>query len=105
MKTTIKFALIAMIATLGFYNLKISKTTDSNSNLTFVENSASADSESDGGKYKTRTESSGHKSFTLTKPDGTTCTTSYDFVSIECSGSGSFSCTPSTTKSNEASDC
>lgn len=94
-----------MIATLGFYNLKMSKTTNDNSNLSFVENSASADSENGGGKYQSTGEETGHTTVTQTRPDGTICTRSYDYTIVECRGSGNISCTPSTTISNETSDC
>lgn len=105
MKTTIKTLLLLMIATLGFFNLKIDKVTNLKASLSFVEHSASADSEEGGTKYFLKSTDVVNVNDTITKPGGSTCTSSYTRTTVSCIGEGNVPCTPSSTKTNERSDC
>jgi len=105
MKTTIKTLLFLTIATLGFFNLKIDKVTDLKASLSFVEHSASADSESGAGKYFLKSTDVTNVVDTITKPDGNICKKSYTQTTVSCIGEGNISCTPSSTKTNESSSC
>ncbi|RBQ02701.1 hypothetical protein [Pedobacter miscanthi] len=106
MNTSIKTLLILMIAALGFYNLKISKTTGAKVDLTLVESSASADPEvEEARKYLAKQEESGSEVTTTVKPDGTICKKTYDFVRVLCTGTGNITCTPKNTISNEKTTC
>lgn len=105
MKTITKFALITIIAGLGFYNLQIDKKTDFGMNFTLVENSASADSEEVGGsKVAVKHEESGTNVVTIMSSGGL-CTVTTPYRTVSCIGSGSISCTPSHTLGTQTTTC
>ncbi|WP_316824162.1 MULTISPECIES: hypothetical protein [Pedobacter] len=106
MKTITKFAFIAMIAALGFYNIQIDKSAHFGINLSLVENSASANFEDTSGprKVAVKNEETG-STVTSMIVDGKVCKNSSDFVTVNCIGTGSVSCTPSHTISNQKIVC
>ncbi|RBQ02700.1 hypothetical protein [Pedobacter miscanthi] len=108
MKTPLKILATLMVASVGFYNLTITKATDSKMTLALTENSAAADPEIDAGaKVHDKSVTTTHVTQTITKPNGDICTRSYDLVRTICIGTGPISCkedVPGTT-SNEKTTC
>jgi hypothetical protein len=95
----------ALVAGLGFYNLQLSKSPKSTYELSFVENSASADEEEDMSKFYSATDSSGHQKNTTHRAGKPDCYTEFDYAITTCAGKGSVDCTASSTVTNLTTDC
>lgn len=105
MKTLTKFAMFAIIAGLGFYNLQIDNKAGSGLNLSLAENSASADSEEGGGsRVAVKHEVTGTNVVTIMS-DGKPCTVTTPYHDVVCSGSGNISCKPSHTVGAQTTTC
>ena len=96
MRTTFKILGFLLIVLMMLYNVKISTGTNNGKVLlAYVKNTAQAQSENPPKGAATMTSDSYTLSITRVNSDGTVCTVSQPYISVQCSGEGGLTCVPS----------
>ena len=84
-----------MIVITMLYNVKISRqNNDENASLSYVKNTAQAQTENPGQKVLTKTTDDYNDVVTYVDGSGQTCVSSTPTHVVECSGQGSIDCVP-----------
>ena len=96
MRTTFKILGFLLIVLMMLYNVKISTGKNNGKVVSaYVKNTAQAQDEGPKKGYSTTFSNSYILAVTKVNTDGTTCTVSQPYITVECSGDGTLTCFPS----------